>query len=132
MTKVKIVFSLSGDTLDPKIVSNTLQLNATNSWKKGDQILGGENLFRKEGCWRFSTDYMDSLDIGDQFQIIQQMVNPRKDKLKSLIESNGLFVKFDIVVKVIDKAIPKMTLRRDVLKLANELGAIIDFDIRIE
>jgi len=132
MTKVKIVFSLLGDTLEPKIVSNTLHLNPTNSWKKGDHVPGSDNLFRQEGCWQFSTDDMDSFDIGNQFQIIQQVINPRKDKLKSLIKLSGLVVQFDIVVKVMDKAIPSMTLRRDVLKLADELGAIIDFDICVE
>ena len=132
MSKVKIAFSLYGDTLDPKIVSNTLHLNPTNSWKKGDPILGGNNLFKQEGCWQFSTDYMDSFDIGDQFQIIRQVVNPRKDKLKSLIKLNGFFVKFDIVVKVIDKVTPGMALERNILKLANELDATFDFDIRVE
>jgi hypothetical protein len=132
MSKVKIAFSLYGDMLDPRIVSNTLHLNATNSWKKGDPLQDGDNLFQQEGCWQFSTDDIDSSDIGDQFQIIQQVVNPRKDKLKTLIASKGLFVRFDIVVKIIDKTPPGMTLQRDVLKLADELSAIFDFDIHVE
>lgn len=121
-----------GDKLDPRIVSNTLRLNATNSWKKGDPLPDRENLFRQEGCWQFSTDYVESLDIADQFQLIQQVVNPRKDKLKTLITANGLWVRFDVVVKIIERTAPAMTLDREILKLADELGAIFEFDVYVE
>ncbi len=98
--KVKVVFFLSSDNLDPGIITDLTKIEPTSWWRKGDPVATRTGLIRKEGRWEISTGFQESLDVGVQLNLIYEMIADRKQHLSVLIETHKLYVKFDIVIKV--------------------------------
>ena len=48
-----IYFSLTGNDIEPKGVTNRLDIAPTETWKKGDK--GKYNLSLEYSCWKLST-----------------------------------------------------------------------------
>lgn len=125
-TNVKVEFSIFGDQFDPNIITNTLLINPTRAWLKGDPIR--RDLVRKETCWGIATDYEESLDINDQIDKVKALIQDQKDQVVKLIEQNNLECKFEVVINIENNLKPAMYLNKDIIKFIYDLGAEIDFD----
>ncbi|GAB1157139.1 DUF4279 domain-containing protein [Paenibacillus illinoisensis] len=128
-TNVKVEFSIFGDQFDPNIITNTLLINPTRVWLKGDSIR--RDLVRKETCWEIATDYEESLDINDQIDKIKALIQDHKDQVIKLIKQNNLKCKFDVVINIENNISPAMYLNKNTIKFVCDLEAEIDFDLYI-
>jgi len=129
--KVKITFFLSGEDLDPDIITIGTKINPTSSWRKGDSIANRNELVRKEGRWEISTGYQESLDVGLQLNLIYEMIVKSKSDFVGLIETHKLHGKFDIVVKMTADT-PAFFLGKEFLNLVHDLRADIEVDLYTE
>lgn len=127
-----VTFSLSSDELDPEILSRSLQMKPSASWRQGDIIVNRNGLQRKEGNWEISTGYQDSLDTGNQLQAIYSIIYPKREVFMELIRLHNLHAKFDIVIKVKNGETPGMSLERDILDLAHDLRAVFGVDLYVD
>ncbi|MBY0216252.1 DUF4279 domain-containing protein [Paenibacillus illinoisensis] len=118
-----------GDQFDPNIITNTLLINPTRVWLKGDSIR--RDLVRKETCWEIATDYEESLDINDQIDKIKALIQDHKDQVIKLIKQNNLKCKFDVVINIENNISPAMYLNKNTIKFVCDLEAEIDFDLYI-
>jgi hypothetical protein len=84
-TQVKVYFSLYGDDFPIDNVTESLGIEPTNSYKKGDVILRKLNpnvvstkvQFRNETAWELGKDYQESYDVKEQ---LDQVIRPLKNK----------------------------------------------------
>jgi len=132
MTKVNAIFSVFGDALDTTGMSESLKIEPTASWRKGDPLQSNKNVQRRDSCWQISSGYQPSFDIDEQLQNIYQIIFPKRIELREIMNQYSASAKFDVVIKIEDGQPPGMALNKDVLDLAHELGAVFDFDLYIE
>ena len=81
-TKVMVEFSISGDKLNPEIVTARLGIMPSRSWLKGD-IIEGKHYLRRASNWVISTEYEETLIIENQLIKIYDLL---KDKIEILNE----------------------------------------------
>ncbi|MCL6574172.1 MAG: DUF4279 domain-containing protein [Bacillus sp. (in: Bacteria)] len=84
-TQVKVYFSLYGDEFPIYFVTESLGIEPTNSYTKGEVIVRPHNQnvistktkFRKETAWELGMDYQESYDVKEQ---MDQILKPIKNK----------------------------------------------------
>lgn len=132
MTKIKIVLSIFGENLDLETISFITKLKPSNSWKKGDKILGRKKeLFRQENCWELNYDFDDCLfldEISDQ--IVSDFSN-NLDSLSKYINDNKLESKIYIIPEIIDNETPALYFNKSFLNMISKINGEIDIDLYI-
>jgi len=128
--KIKTIFLIFGDDLNPEYISNELTILPTRTWKKNDPI-EGRNVIRKESHWEISTEYEESYSVMDQLNQIYQQLHSKTREIKAILERTNSEAKFEIVIKIIDKETPALVLEKGIIDFASSLGASFDIDILI-
>ena len=77
-SKSHVYFALQGDDFDPDEVTNSLGIEPTDAWKKGDKGKYLPN--QKYSCWKWSTG------TGREKIFIDTLVDEVIEKLKSKVE----------------------------------------------
>lgn len=100
----------------------------------GDVIYYGEfkNLKRvvDTSSLLYSTEYINTIDVEDATKNMLDKITPNLPKIINAVNSYNLNAKFCIVISLDEK--PAIFLSREMIKLAAELSAEIDFDIYID
>ncbi|MFJ8261008.1 DUF4279 domain-containing protein [Rummeliibacillus sp. NPDC094406] len=134
-------FSATGDEFPLEVVTDTLAIEPTESYKKGDIIerTNNPNLVstsnkirrRKVTDWTLSTGYQESYDIYDQLNPILKSLEGKTKELKQLKEKYSLEFLFMIVIKVENEETPATYLRKHIIDFASLIQAEIYFDLYI-
>lgn len=136
-TQVKVYFSLYGDDFPIDNVTESLGIEPTNSYKKGDVILRKLNpnvvsakvQFRNETVWELGTDYQESYDLKEQ---LDQVIRPLKNKaaiINQLKKNYKLECDFSIVIKLENGDTPAFHLDNEQIEFANSIKAEFDIDL---
>jgi hypothetical protein len=128
MTKIEVVFSIYGDDLNPSLITEFLKINPTQNWRKGEKI---RNKVREESCWELSTGLVVSLELGEVFNRIYEILIPKFDSLQKLSKVDGTFMKFIIQIKIENNQTAGIFLTNDMINLAHSIGAEIDISTYI-
>ena len=120
-------FSIIGDDFNPDIITNTLLLDPTEQYLKGD--MNRRNIARKETCWSISTGYKESLYLSDLLEEIMVKFSGKEERLTKLREELNLTFKFLIVVNIVNNEKPAIYLDKSIIQFANNLQAEFDFDL---
>ena len=95
-TQVMVYFSMFADEFPLNAVTKQLGIEPTESYKKGDiikKISPTENYVRSYTCWKLSTGYQESLDVGEQMDMIIDQIGDKSaiiNDLKRQFELAGL------------------------------------------
>lgn len=82
-----VYFTLKGDNFDPKIVTERIGIEATESWKKGEK--GKYNPKLEFSCWKFSTSKeKESIEIE---KLVNEIVEELFDKIEIINELKNQF-----------------------------------------
>lgn len=140
-TKVMTYFSVLGDEFPLEVVTDTLGIEPTETYKKGDIIerTNNPNLIstsnkirrRKETDWTLSTGYQESYDINMQLNTILKPLEGKTKELKQLKEEYSLEFLFMIVIQVENNETPAMYLQKNIIDFASIIQAEIHFDLYI-
>lgn len=136
-TQVMVYFSLYGDEFPISYVTETLEIEPTKTYKKGEVIIRPHNpnvistktLYRKETAWELSTGYQESYDVKEQ---MDQILGPLKNKAAII---NQLKTKYKLECKIIIVIImengdtPGLYFDNEQIEFANSIKAEIDFDL---
>jgi hypothetical protein len=126
-TNVKVEFILLGDNFNPDDITNKLSIRPTSKWKKGEILKNGR--VREYSGWEISTEYEESLDINDQLNQILIKIKDKRNEIFEISNNKDIECRFCVVVKIENGYTPAMTLNREVIQFAYEIGAEFEFDL---
>ncbi|MFD1738714.1 DUF4279 domain-containing protein [Bacillus salitolerans] len=129
-TKVRVYFSLFGDTFPLDYVTEKLGITPSHTYRKGDVIPNrSTTLFRKETSWDLDTGYQESLDVNEQ---LQQIITQLRNKVSIISEIKKIYsveCKFFIVVEIEEGNTPGLYLDRDIINFASNIEAEFVIDL---
>ncbi|PEC55498.1 hypothetical protein COK56_06810 [Bacillus cereus] len=132
-------FSATGDIFPLEAITETLSIEPTRTYKKGDvvarrdnpNLVFTKNLYRKETDWTLSTGYQESYDINNQLHVILKLLEEKTEQLKQLKKKYDLEFLFMVVIQVENNESPAMYLQKDIIDFASSIQAEIHFDLYI-
>ncbi|MGE7920596.1 DUF4279 domain-containing protein [Viridibacillus sp. NPDC093762] len=127
-------FSAFGDNFPLEEVTNILNVEPTETYKKGDVIekpFATKILRRKETSWTLSTGYQESLDINDQLNVILKSLEEKTKELIQLKKRYGLQFQFMIVIEIENNDKPAMYLQKNIIDFSSSIDAEIQFDLYV-
>jgi hypothetical protein len=72
--RVVVAFTLSGEALDPDIVSAKLRLRPSNAARKGELRRNGT--VNQIGLWRYDVEVLDPIRVGDAVRVLLDRLRP--------------------------------------------------------
>jgi hypothetical protein len=136
-TRVKVYFSLFGDVFPIAYVTESLGVEPTEFYNKGDviershkqNVLSKKTHFRKETAWELGTDYQESYDVKEQ---MDQILEPLKNKaaiINQLKKKYKLECKLFILIIMENGDTPGLYLNNEQIEFANSIKAEFDIDL---
>ena len=136
-TQVRVYFCLYGDEFPVDYVTETLEIEPTKTYKKGDtivrpynpKVISTKTHYRLETAWELSTGYQESFDVGEQ---MDQIVRPLKNKVALI---NQLKMEYELQCKIFIVIImengdsPGLYLDNEQIEFASSVKAEIDIDL---
>lgn len=118
-------------------VTESLGIEPTNSYKKGDVILrkvkpnvdSTKVQFRKETAWELDTDYQESYNVKEQ---LDQIIRPLKNKaviINRIKSKYNLQCDFSIVIIMENGDTPSLHFDNEQIEFANSIKAEFDIDL---
>lgn len=132
MTKIKLIMTVYGDLLDPHYFSKLVKITPTSFWFKGDSIPNRKiNLVRKETCWEYSSEFLETLFLEDLTISISDKFNPSIEKISNYITKNFLETKIFLVIEIINKETPAIFFSKEFLEFVTKMNGEIDVDMYV-
>ncbi|MFD0048932.1 DUF4279 domain-containing protein [Actinomycetes bacterium NPDC127524] len=136
-TQVMVYFSLHGDEFPIEYVTETLEIEPTKTYKKGEVIVRPHNpkvistktLYRKETAWELSTGYKESYDVKEQMDQILGLLKNKVAIINQLKAKYKLECKIFIVIIMVNVDSPGLYLDNEQIEFANSVKAEIDIDL---
>jgi hypothetical protein len=130
MTKIKLIFAIFGDLLNPKLFTEIAKLSPTSFWFKGDTIPNRKlGLTRKETCWEFSFDFVHTLYFHDVANLFIKHFSPYVEDIVKYIEENDLKTKVDVVFEIVNDEKPAISFDKNFMGLVIKMNGEIDIDL---
>ena len=133
-TNIYSEFRIMGDTFDPNLVTQTLRVHPTETWRKGDCVYNNQGkctTLRQYTKWGYKTATLETLYMDEPIQILQETFEDKVDSLLELKKQHNLSFSIDIVIEVENNEPPAMCLEGFVLTFSTALDARIDIDMYI-
>ncbi|RCW31950.1 DUF4279 domain-containing protein [Marinilabilia salmonicolor] len=139
LSQMKATLSVFGEKFSPKNFSTYIEINPTEIWNKGDEILSRSGLerktstkrFRKEFAWEYSLGFIETLYFDEIANKLESIFRSKALFIKSYIEKHNLNSKIEVVVEIKKDQVPSLFLSNSFISFLNDLGAEIDFDLYI-
>ena len=131
-TQVMVYFSMFADEFPLDAVTKQLGIEPTESYKKGDiikKISPTENYVRSYTRWKLSTGYQESLDVGEQMDMIIDQIGDKSAIINDLKKQFGLDCRFTIVIIMNNGYTPGLYLDQSIIAFANSINADFDIDL---
>ena len=131
-TQVMVYFSMFANEFPLDAVTKQLGIEPTESYKKGDiikKISPTENHVRSYTCWKLSTGYQESLDVGEQMDMIIDQIGDKSAIINDLKRQFELDCRFTIVIKMNNGYTPGLYLDQSIIAFANSINADFDMDL---
>lgn len=133
-TNIYSEFRIMGDTFDPNLVTQTLRVHPTETWRKGDCVYNNQGkitTLRQYTNWGYQTAVTETLDINTPIRTLQAVFADKTNTLLNLQKQYDLYFSIDIVIEVENNQPPAMWLQGFILEFAAALHARIDMDMYI-
>lgn len=130
MTKIKLIFAIFGDLLNPKLFTKIAKLSPTSFGFKGDAIPNRKlGLTRKETRWEYSFGYIQTLDFDDVANLFVQQFSPHIEDVAKYINENSLETKVYLVVEIVNDEKPAIYFDKNFMGLVVKMNGEIDIDL---
>lgn len=129
-SNVMVEFIITGEKLNPNLVTKKLEINPHKFWGKGDSIQG-KGITKKDSCWIISSGYEESLDINEQLDKILDQISSKTQILKKIKTVYDLDFLFAIVVNVENNEKPAMYFNSKFIEFASDIKSEFYIDLYI-
>lgn len=132
MTKIKLIFAIFGDLLNPKLFTEITKLSPTSIGFKGDPIPNRKlGLTRKETHWEYSFGYIETLFFDDIANLFVERFSPHIEDIAKYINENSLETKVYIVAEIVNDEKPAIYFDKKFMGLVVKMNGEIDIDLYI-
>jgi hypothetical protein len=128
-TVVLAEFVVSGEKLNPDLLTIALNITPTKTWSKGDIIKGTKDKKRQFNRWQISTSYEPTFDINDQLIKLYEILKGQVTILNNLRVQYELEYEICVTIKIFDDKKPAIYFDHWLIDFAHEIGAIIAMDL---
>jgi len=128
-TQIRLELAIFGESLVPTAITELSNITPTAMWMEGDDIPHRKNLKRKETCWKFSTDFIQTFFIEDVTKIIVEKFTPSIKKISTYVKDQHLEAKLYVIAEVYNKERPALYFDRDLLKMLVKINGSIEIDL---
>jgi hypothetical protein len=128
-TKIKLSFSVFGDSFDPELLDEIVGIENTSYHRKGEIIPNRPNLCRKETHWEFSTGFVQSLHFDEVSEELVDVLEKKAELILNYVNHYRLEVKLFVVIKIVGDNKPSVYMDKRFLHLMNLFNAEIDMDL---
>jgi hypothetical protein len=125
-TQVKAEFFVTSKTLSSRELAEKITIPYMVIGDKNDILKNGN--MRGETFWEISTEYEYSTDINEQIKKIIYKIKQCKESLIEIVKEGSGNCCFCIVIHIENGETPSMVLDKDMISIAFELNAEIEFD----
>ncbi len=126
-TNVNVEFVFEADYLDIDDISDTLGLEPTNTWEKGD-LIKDRPVVRKQSCWSIGTGNKESLDINDQLFEMIEMLKGKEGIINNISKKYDTTPFFMILINIEDDEKPIISIYSPIIKFASSINAHLEID----
>jgi hypothetical protein len=135
-TQVMVYFSLYGDEFPIDYVTETLEIEPTKTYKKGDtierpfrKVTSTKTHYRLETAWELSTGYQESFDVKEQLDHILGLLKNKAALINQLKTEYELECHFSIVIIMENGYTPGLHIDNEQIEFANSIKAEFDIDL---
>ncbi|MDW0118506.1 DUF4279 domain-containing protein [Sporosarcina thermotolerans] len=136
-TQVMVYFSIYGEDFPIDLVTETLGIEPTKTYKKGDAIKRPFNQnvtstgihYRKETAWELSTGYQESIDVKNQMDPVLGQLIGKRELINQLKAEFKLECHFSIVIVMENGYTPGLHIDNEQVEFANSIKAEFDIDL---
>ena len=135
-TQVMVEFSLYGDDFPIDYVTKKMEIEPTETYKKGDlietfnpKVISIKTRYRIETVWSLSTGYQESYDVKEQIDQILGQLKSKSATINHLKTENNLECVFSIVIIMENGSTPGLHLDNQQIEFANSIKAEFDIDL---
>lgn len=126
-TEIAILLTLRGDGVDPRTITSAVQLEPSQTWRKGD-VIGNSTMRQKQDGWRIATERRDAIDLGGELDVLLKRIKSHVGQLREVCDRFKLAAEFECIVHVTGD-VPSMHFTNDAIETISELGAAVDIDL---
>jgi len=125
--ELKVEFLILGE-IPPEEITKVIGVPPTETWLKGDSILGTPRLQKKNG-WVLAPKIDEkSIDLEDYLQPLLDLLVPRAEEIAKLCDDHNLFSQICCGIDIVDDA-PVIDFSRETMAKIAQLKTTLDIDI---
>lgn len=126
-TNINVEFNIIGDYFDLDTISNKLNLNPTESWKKGE-VVPNRKTVRRDTTWSYALRTKETIDLDEELTNLVNIFDSKREilkKLKLLFELEYLIL---ITINIENQETPAMTIKIPNINFINDIACELEFD----
>jgi hypothetical protein len=138
-TKVMTYFVIKGDDIPLEIITETLGIEPTKAYKKGDEIVRPcnrnvvttEKRYRLYTSWELGTKYVETLCADEQAKdVIKPLLNKVKELQEIQKKYNCSYILMQVPI-VEEGCAPALGFDKTVIDFCSQVGAEIEIDLYV-
>jgi hypothetical protein len=122
-------FRVRGEVFNPLEFSKEILLSESKMWFKGDIIMKGSILKRKDNAWIICTPEINSFSVESQIRKVLLKVRPYSKWIISKVQAQKLNVEISVVVYLKSDQTPSIYLVPNIIKEISKYNALVDIDL---
>jgi hypothetical protein len=126
MSEIYAELSVCGEPLEPTAVTETLGLEPSTTWRRGDLKGRRTDATYDYGCWRFCT-VQNRLSLEEHVAVLMEVFSDRVDLIRSLCDEEGFEIEVGAVVYQRGES-PDISLSKQAINWISSIGASLDID----
>jgi hypothetical protein len=138
MSLVLVELSVTADRFDPDIITKHLSIMPTKKWLTGEKIVDDidskykiRDSYWKYSCWEYSVGYKETYNVEELLQEIYEVIQPKAEVLRDLVEKMSLDVTLSIVIELKDGNRPSLHFEKKIIDFLHTIHAEIDVDLYV-
>ncbi|MGE7918300.1 DUF4279 domain-containing protein [Viridibacillus sp. NPDC093762] len=130
-TNIRVTFSIYGEKMSLTDITDKLNLEPDEYYKKNDPIKTNPVIKKKEDCWCLDKGAQETLNLNEPLNELLELIREKDNELIEIKRLYNANVKFDIVIIIEDEELPAVYLEQEIIQFAGKICADIDFDMYI-
>ncbi|MEK4629094.1 MAG: DUF4279 domain-containing protein [Solibacillus sp.] len=122
---------IGNDDFPLEIVTESLGVEPTQTWKVGDLVNNHTALERFYTCWKYKTAKLETLVVEEVLDPIYDIFHQKVDTINQLKKQFDLNVQLELVIIMENGNTPGLVISPEFSRFASSINALIDIDMYV-